>query len=506
MRIRFVPIVQALFAAVSCFAWNNQGLAGCGGLFAVDMDGKTLAAKQCFVSDSLDVRGWRFAAAYGYVSHDFYLRNENESEMHSWTMSDKGSSFVGHALVGREYRHLEFEVDVYTLPFFVFTSRWHTLDSLAYAGVQFGRGTLEHEGFQWKSSMKTDYVPDVDAFFGDQLTFRRLYAGSVLWGNNLRAGLTYGNTVPDMGERQGFVFSDSSRFWETDLTYRAEFGKNRLAFVYGYVDADVHVFGLLREKDEDGEMDEKRFAYLPLGLDINLFHVAYSRIFDLSELSLRAVYMTVEVNVPWESRRFYETLAPNRSLTDSKLKMLSMAVFQRSFRIYGDVDSRIADLGLEWNASRSLGSWHLSPGVSADFFYAESEVLLYLRKEKSGMFYVKQDTDEFRYEASVSGALFGLGGRLESPGGMFFASVDVAQLVPFSMKFEKIEEEEAVLPPDDPSQIVPVDPTLPPVEPPKEVYVEEPKRSHPFMRMMRFVKSLAFRNGFAVSAGIGVKF
>ena len=74
------------------------------------------------------------------------------------------------------------------------------------------------------------------------------------------------------------------------------------------------------------------------------------------------------------------------------------------------------------------------------------------------------------------------------------------------MKFEKIEEEEAVLPPDDPSQIVPVDPTLPPVEPPKEVYVEEPKRSHPFMRMVRSVKSLAFRNGFAVSAGIGVKF
>lgn len=506
MRFRIVPIVQALLATASCFAWNNQGLAGCGGLFAVDMDGKTLAAKQCFLKDSLDARGWHFAAAYGYVSHEFYLRHDDESEMHAWTMSDKGSSFIGHALVGREYRHLEFEVDVYSLPFFVFTSRWHTLDSLAYAGVQYGRGSLEHEGFQWTSAMKNDYVPDVDAFFGDQLTFRRLYAGSVLWGNNLRAGLTYGNTEPDMGERQGFVFSDSSNFWETDVTYRAEFGKNRVAFVYGYVDADVHVFGLLREKDKEGEMDEKRFAYLPLGLDINLFHVAYSRIFDLSELSLRAVYMTVEANLPWESRRFYETLAPNRSLTDSKLKMLSMAVFQRSFRIYGDVDSRIADFGLEWTGSRPMGTWHLSPDVSADFFFAESEVLLYLRKEKSGMFYVKQATDELRYEASVSGALFGLGGRLESPGGMLFASANVAQLVPFSMKLEKIEPEPLAPAPDDSSQIVPIDPSLLPDELPKEVYVEKAKRSHPFMRMMRTVKSLVFRNGFAVSAGVGVKF
>jgi hypothetical protein len=216
--------------------------------------------------------------------------------------------------------------------------------------------------------------------------------------------------------------------------------------------------------------------------------------------------MTVEANLPWESRGFYETLAPNRSLTDSKLKMLSMAVFQRSFRIYGDVDSRIADFGLEWTGSRPMGTWHLSPDVSADFFFAESEVLLYLRKEKSGMFYVKQATDELRYEASVSGALFGLGGRLESPGGMFFASANVAQLVPFSMKLEKIEPEPLAPAPDDSSQIVPIYPSLLPDELPKEVYVEKAKRSHPFMRMMRTVKSLAFRNGFAVSAGVGVKF
>ena len=511
MRHFFRSSIQVLLLLSVCgFAWINQGLVRCGGLFLLDLPGKDAGVKGCVINDSLSAGGWSFDATYGSVSHDFFLRHHGESEMHSWTMSDEGVSSFGGISVVREYRHLELEVDLYSLPLFVVSSRWYTLDSLAYAGVAFGRASLEHDGFTWKSSSGLDFVPVVDGIFKDQLTFRRLYAGSKSFIGDFRTGLTYGNTVPDMENRTGFVFSDSSRFWEWDARYQVKVGKNKFSLLYGYVDADLRLFGLLREKGEDGELDEKRFAYVPLGLDINLFYGAYSReLGKESLLELHAAYLTAEVNIPWESRRFHETLAPNRSVSDAKLRALSFVVFQRSFRVYGDVDSYVADFGASFSSTCSIGRWRLSPEVSADLFYAESDVHVYLRKEKSGMFYVKQSTDEFKYEASVAGAVIFAASSLESPGGRFFASVGVGQLIPFSYSYEKIEVDEE-----------------PETEPQKKdggggggkhssSHKETPeaektekseKKDNVLMKKLRFVASHAFRNGFAVSAGIGVKF
>jgi hypothetical protein len=482
----------------------------------LDLPGKEASAKGCGIYDSLDADGWTFDAAYGYASHDFFLRHRGESEMHSWTLSDKGSSSFGEISVAREYRHLQFEVDVYSLPLFVFSSRWYTLDSLAYAGVSLGRGWLEHDSFTWESSSGLDFVPVVNGVFVDQLTFRRLYAGSKFLNGDFRTGLTYGNTVPDMEDRTGYVFSDSSRFWEWDARYLLKVGKNNFSLMYSYVDADLHVFGLLREKEDDGEVDEKRFAYVPLGVDVNLFHAAYGReVGEASFLELRATYLTADVNLPWESRRFYETLAPNRSVTDATLRTLSFVVFQRSFRVYGDVDSYVSDFGVSFSSTCSIGRWRFLPEVSADLFYAESDIHVYLRKEKSGLFYVKQSTDEFKYEASVAGTVIVAAGRLESPGDRFFATVGVGQLIPFSYSYEKIEVEEE-----------------PETEPPKKnsgggggkhssSHKQNPekektekadktedseKTDSAIMKKLRFVASHAFRNGFAVSVGVGVKF
>lgn len=504
-------ILALLLLSVSSNAWTNQGLVRCGGLFLLDLPGKEASTKGCEINDSLSVDGWNFDAAYGYASYDFFLRHRGKSKMHSWTLSDRGSSSFGDISVVREYRHLEFEVDVYSLPLFVFSSRWYTLDSLAYAGASFGRGWLEHDGFTWESSSGMDFVPVVNGVFTDQLTFRRLYAGSKFFNGDFRTGLTYGNTEPDMENRTGYVFSDSSRFWAWDARYLLKVGKNSFSLMYSYVNADLHLFGLLREED-DGKIDEKRFAYLPLGVDVNLFHAAYGReVGEASLFKLRAAYMTVDVNIPWESRRFYETLAPNRSVSDATLRTLSFVVFQRSFRVYGDVDSYVADFGVSFSSTCSIGRWRLSPEVSADLFYAESDIHVYLRKEKSGLFYVNQSTDEFKYEASVAGTVIAATGRLESPGYRFFASVGVGQLIPFSYGYEKIEDD-----------------AEPETKPPKKggggggkhssSHKETPetektektekseKSDSALMKKMRFVASHAFRNGFAVSAGVGVKF
>jgi hypothetical protein len=135
----------------------------------------------------------------------------------------------------------------------------------------------------------------------------------------------------------------------------------------------------------------------------------------------------LEINIPWESRRFYETLAPNRALKSSILKTLSFSVFQRSFRVYGDIDGKVfnAGLGYQWNLN--LGRWHLLPGANLDGFYLSYTTKLNMRKESSGFFYVKHSTDTWQQDGYIIGTLAGLGAELQSPSKTFFVSFGVEQ-------------------------------------------------------------------------------
>ena len=201
---------------------------------------------------------------------------------------------------------------------------------------------------------------------------------------------------------------------------------------------------------------------------------------------------------PWESRRFYETLAPNRALKSSILKTLSFSVFQRSFRIYGDIDGKVFDAGLGYQWNLNVGRWLLLPGATLDGFYASYTAKLNMRKEKSGFFHIKHSTSTWQQEGYVVGALAGLGTELQSPSKAFFVSFGMEQIIPLHFHSEKGTDKVPVEEPEEPET-----PDIPDTD--EDSTTEKDKGSTLADKWDSF-SSLVFRNGFALHLQAGFRF
>ena len=431
----------ALLVANTGFALNS-GLVQCDGLFLLDWKGKKISAKGCYISDSLQTGDWAFGASIGKAYYHLGYHRDSDREKYSWNLKMGETLTTGHVSLSRDFRFVGVDANIDALPAIGVSSRFHLPDSLFYANASIGSGLMELSGIHWESDWKEDYVPIIDGSYRSHFLTRSFSAGSKLQNHLLQGEFYYGETSPAIEDQWGYAFSDSSDFWSTGLRYRYNRGQSKIKLSYTYVYADLRLFGLRRENGE--EVDEKRFAYLPIGIDLNLFQSSFKhRLDNGDEWNARAMYGTLEVNFPWEKRRFYEALAPNRAMKSSILKTLSFSVFQRSFRIYGDIDGQIADIGFDYEWNQKFGRWHFTPKTALDVFYASFEAKLNLRKENSGMFYITHETDSWEYEGYISGAIVGIGTQLQSPSRMFFFAAQTGQLVPFSYDTEsrKIGEE-----------------------------------------------------------------
>ena len=174
------------------------------------------------------------------------------------------------------------------------------------------------------------------------------------------------------------------------------------------------------------------------------------------------------------------------------LRTLSFSVFQRTFRIYGDIDGKLfyGGLGYEWNLP--LSRWHMVLNTDADYFYGSYEGKLNLRKEKAGMFYMTHQTDFWEKEGYLFGIVAGLELQVQTPSRKIFAGLRLNQIVPLGMKFESkmIEKEPVII--DD------VPPEPPPVNPDENPFVEEESTED-----MEPLSSLIFRNGFFLGLEVG---
>ena len=365
---------------------------------------------------------------------------------------------------------------------------------MLYAKASINAGLLELSGIHWHSDWEEDYVPTIDATYQSTVLAKSFSAGTRLLSHRLQGEFFYGETSPDIENQWGYAFSDSSDFWGTDFRYLYDGTSNKVQLSYTYLYADIRLFGLMRENGD--EVSEKRFAYLPLGLDANLFQANFLHKFqDGDRFTARAVYGTLEINIPWESRRFYETLAPNRALKSSTLKTLSFSIFQRSFRVYGDIDGKILDAGLGYQWNLNVGRWHLLPKATLDGFYASYIAKLNMRKEKSGFFHIRHSTDTWQQEGYIVGALAGLGTELQSPSKVFFVSFGMEQIIPLHFHTEKGPDKgpaEEPEPPDIPDT--------------NEDITTEKNKGRSLAEKWDSFSSLVFRNGFALQIQAGFRF
>jgi len=481
-----------LFAYASSFAWNTKGLVECNGLFLLDQDDRRARASYCMVSDSLQVDNWMVQGGYGYFSLDGSWSFNGEDELYSWSLVADKEMHLGYASVQTDYQFINFRLDVVSLPFFMASTHWNAPDSIAFAGAYYGRGKLDSIHVRWKSASSLSVIPVVDGTFEDEFQFRRFDAGTKVGKHRLDLGFTYGNTDPAT-DRLGYVFSDSSELWALDPHYFYGTSANEISLDYIYAYADMNYFGLLREKES-----EKRFLFVPVGLDVNLLRLDYKHYWygvekKDSYVSAHGIYAQVDFNIPWESRRFYETLAPNRALTSSIIKTLSFSVYNRSFRLYGSGAVHLADIGGEYAWDVGGSGWHFKPSVALDVFYANANVELSKRMETRNAITTRHVTDSLSWNVDVVGSLLNGVLALESPGGHFFVSVDASQVIPFYYELEKY-------PPD----VEPVvDPSVTPEDPGAAPAATDDSDDGIFSRK---TLSLLFKNGFMIRAKAGFFF
>ncbi len=482
----------ALLVANTGFALNS-GLVQCDGLFLLDWKGIKASAKGCDLSDSLQASGWAFGASVGKTSYHLGYRRSSDQDQYSWNLKMGETFTTGHVSLSKEFKFIGIDANVSALPAIGISSRFHLPDSLLYAKAAINAGLIELSGIHWNSDWEEDYVPTIDGNYQSSILAKSFSAGTRLQNHQLQGSFSYGETSPDIENQWGYAFSDSSDFWGTDFRYLYDGSSNKAQFSYAYLYADIRLFGLMRENGE--EVSEKRFAYLPLGIDANLFQANFQHKFhDGDQFTARAIYGTLEINIPWESRRFYETLAPNRALKSSVLKTLSFSVFQRSFRVYGDIDGRLADAGVGYEWNLGLGGWHLLPKISLDAFYISYTTKLNMRKESSGFFYIKHSTDTWQQDGYIIGTLAGLNMELNSPSSRFFASAGVEQIVPLYFHRETDSKEKS-------SQ----DSSLqPPPETNEASHTEKSKGSSLAKNWEKF-SSFVFRNGFALHLQAGFR-
>ena len=498
MKLPDLRILTALLLATASYgAWSTQGLADCSGLFLLDQKNQKIQARSCSVRDSSRVENISVVAGYTHVGFDLYKNHIGKDKLYSWTIKSTKSEDIGYAAVQADFRYLDFRIDVYSFPFFIASTNWYMPDSVVFAGASMGQGKFNFLDFSWVSASDMSVIPNIDASFEDKPHYKQFDIGTRWYDHMLRFDFAYGGTDPST-EQSGYVFSDSSYFWVAKTRYTYSGTSNKAALLYSYVTADVNAFGILQEKNS-----VKRFFFLPAGLDINTFkadfqHLIGSNPQTASTFSARAMFLGIKLALLWDSRRFYETLAPNRALTSSIIKTLSFSVYNRSFRIYGTAEADVFDAGFGYEWNKKIGMFRIKPYIFTDFFYAQADVDLRNRNETSNMLYSEHTTDTLLWKIDAAGALANLGVSFETPKHLF-ASLNVYQIIPFHFNletpFHKNEPQEEI-PPDQPQP----DPDQPPPENPEQSSSEKNKNS------LKKLFSGAFRNGFAINAQVGLRF
>lgn len=484
-KLSKICFVWVMLLYVGSLAWNTKGLVDCNGLFLLDMKDRRARGYDCLVTDSTRIENWAIRAGYGFFDLDAMWSYEGENEYYTWDFESDNFLNLGFASVQADFKFLSARFDVATLPFAMASVHWHFPDSLVYASAYAGLGRIDSVSMRWESAVDLDIVPVVNGVYGTDFDFLRFDFG-MKWRNFLAdVGFTYGDTDP-LTDRVGYVFSDSSEFWTLKPALRYKGDRNEFSLDYVYVYADMDLFALLRE-----EKNEKRFFFLPIGLDVNLVSAEYTHYGAPhgrgSKATARATYGQIYLNIPWEDRRFYETLAPNRALSSSFLKTLSFSVYTRNFRLYGVGDLRFAHVGGGYEWDLVGGGWHFGPNASLDLLYADANIELKKRTETANVLSAEHFTDTTSWSADFFGALLNIGFGLESPRRRFFAAISISQIIPFCYHLkDNLQEPVPEVPVVEP--VIPVEPVVP---------VEEPDDEEPLK---------IFRNGFAIGMKIGLFF
>ena len=312
-------------------------------------------------------------------------------------------------------------------------SSFQLSDSLFYIGTRLGGGSIGTLKAQWTTLVPNGLLDTMDLEYEARYRTKGAFIGSKFHRHVAEVNWDFLHTRRAPFEDVHYAIRDSSEGFLGRLNYEYRGSDGTLQFFALWAHLNAEFFMLRSE-----ENNVKRFGYLELRGNLEGANLAYKN----SKWDLQAGAFFLQLELPRHAERFFETLAPQRALDYSLLQSLSLSFYKVNFRMYGDLSGFLSHAKVQRTFEFSPGEFHLRPGISADFFFAQGE--LDGAQENVTTALIMTQVRKRTYEGSLStfGVIAGLSFKVETPKRRFFLDASAYQIAPLILNKELIETDE----------------------------------------------------------------
>lgn len=404
---------------------SSKGLAQCSGLFLLDSKSQQLDGTFCQAADTTQAGKYSVFAGFEFF-------NINGLWEDGWTLSFKSNRVLGSAGVQADFQNIAFSVKASTFPSIAARLSAHTGDSSFYAATILERGAPKLATIRWEAANKGDEVNLIEAQWETAYLRKGISAGANFYGNSLDASVEQIKTFPQKIEHEYFI-KDSSRIWLWNAGYAHQFKQSSLEANYVGAFADANIYG-----NTYRDSSTKRFMYLPIDANLHYGNIRWdNRVFGLEAHGIKA-----DIRMERNTKRFFETFAPNRLLPVSLTQTLSFSFLQKNYLVDADLDLSAVTFGGHISPTIHL-SWNtrIVPRFDLHGYYTYNEIDIGKTSETTTFIAYKAKDEQWRWMLEGFGAIAGLGFSLESESseshGMRALEWNAAQIIPIKTEYSK---------------------------------------------------------------------
>lgn len=483
--------VLLLCSALSSFGaelFSDAGKVRCGGLFLWKGKYASADAEACNVADTVKSEPVGVYARMSFARlhtrwENFWTSRLNAKEWNAAAgiYGDFPLLFLS-AQVSGDTTHMQANA----------TSALHVKDSLAYAGAEIGGGTFGTLRYSWKSETPGSPMDSLNATYEGEFIDKTFFGGGKFRRHEWRAQFGFFETSRFPIDDELYAIRDSSLLRNATAEYSYSAADSKVKIFLYHLDLDAHIFGV---RTTDG--DTKRILYVPAEAELN----GAEESLRYGKWNFGLGYAQGYLKIPKTTARFEETLAANRLLDNSPLKVLSFSFYKKNYRIFGDANAKFTHAKIQKKWDVDYKGWNFSPEASGDFFFAWGGTDVILQDETTVLIVTEKKQTPYTGDFKVAGSLLGLSLKTTSPESRFFAEVKMQQLVPFYLKksFERATEKSASAPGTGTTTEPGTGTTTEPGTAPSTTTADN-------SLSMKEEKITPFRAGFSIDASIGVKF
>lgn len=407
----------ALLSSLAC-AWNQRGLADCGGLFLLDQTDLSFSVFRCNATDSVIKNNIMVYGGYGFVQGNAAWNND-------WLLEWKKKDHYGQGGFRGDSRYLSLAADFefgQARESYSVTSGLKLPDSSFYASGSISRENNQIFNLTWTPEDSFQYIDTISGNWESNLLKKEFNLGMIYHQHHLYSSVSLMDSKRASLEDNHYSIRDSSMIYTGLLKYDYHFDKSRFSLQWDHINLQSYIYGI--KKDDE---DTKRFLYLPIEMQYNKIEARYF----YTDFEFHITYGDVAIQIPQETRRFFETLSPNRILDKSITQVISFSFYQKNYRITGDLNAYWLEASLRYSFKKEIGRWHWKPAIGIDFYRVQGDMNIIKTNESSNIFGGYSSKEYYVGRFTFVGANANIASRFESPARRFFLDFSLGQLIPF---------------------------------------------------------------------------